>query len=69
MADVHTCPVGVTVVARFVWRPFFIVLGVVSMAWLIPWFAGMPRGSTVFSRQEGYWHSQPVACADPTYGR
>ena len=30
--------------ARYGWRPFFIVLGLVSMAWLIPWFAWMPQG-------------------------
>src|SRR6059058_1612400 len=33
---------GGTLMARYGWRPFFIVLGLVSMAWLIPWFAWMP---------------------------
>ncbi len=40
---------GGTLMARYGWRPFFIVLGVVSMAWLIPWFAWMPRGSMALS--------------------
>jgi MFS transporter, ACS family, D-galactonate transporter len=35
---------GGTLMARYGWRPFFIVLGFVSMAWLIPWLAWMPRG-------------------------
>src|SRR3989440_5760611 len=35
---------GGTLMARYGWRPFFIVLGLVSMAWLIPWFAWMPQG-------------------------
>lgn len=29
--------VGGIVMARFGWRPFFIVLGLVSLAWLVPW--------------------------------
>ena len=40
---------GGTLMARYGWRPFFVVLGVVSMAWLIPWFAWMPRGSKAVS--------------------
>src|SRR6266851_9466246 len=43
---------GGTLMARYGWRPFFIVLGVVSVAWLIPWFAWMPRGSAAVSRSE-----------------
>jgi MFS family permease len=43
---------GGTLTARYGWRPFFIVLGVVSMAWLIPWFTWMPRKDTNFSRAE-----------------
>src|SRR2546429_863028 len=35
---------GGTLMARYGWRPFFIVLGLASMAWLIPWFAWMPGG-------------------------
>ena len=34
---------GGTLMDRFGWRPFFIVLGVLSMAWLIPWFVWVPR--------------------------
>src|SRR5712671_3977797 len=40
---------GGTLMAQYGWRPFFIVLGVVSMAWLVPWFAWMPRGSSAVS--------------------
>jgi ACS family D-galactonate transporter-like MFS transporter len=34
---------GGTLVARFGWRPFFVVLGLVSLLWLPPWLRGMPR--------------------------
>ena len=34
---------GGTLVARFGWRPFFIVLGLVSLLWLPPWLQWMPR--------------------------
>jgi MFS family permease len=37
---------GGMLMARFGWRPFFIVLGCVSMLWLPPWFRWMPRGET-----------------------
>jgi MFS family permease len=43
---------GGMLTARYGWRPLFIVLGVVSMAWLIPWFAWMTRGSTAVSTAE-----------------
>jgi len=32
--------------------PFFIILGLVSMAWLIPWLAWIPRGETAISPVE-----------------
>ena len=35
--------VGGTVVGVFGWRPFFLVLGLGAMVWLVPWFAWMPR--------------------------
>jgi|SRR5579871_1238423 len=35
--------VGGKAVAAFGWRPFFIVLGLGSLFWLIPWIAWMPR--------------------------
>jgi ACS family D-galactonate transporter-like MFS transporter len=34
---------GGALVARFGWRPFFIVLGLASLLWLPPWFRWMPR--------------------------
>ncbi len=33
---------GGTLMARFGWRPFFIVLGLVSLLWLVPWIKWMP---------------------------
>jgi MFS transporter, ACS family, D-galactonate transporter len=34
---------GGTLMARFGWRPFFIVLGLVSLLWLPPWLKWRPR--------------------------
>lgn len=38
--------VGGSVVGRFGWRPFFLVLGLASLLWLVPWLAWMPSGTT-----------------------
>jgi ACS family D-galactonate transporter-like MFS transporter len=38
--------VGGTAVGRFGWRPFFLVLGLLSLLWLIPWLVWMPTGTT-----------------------
>ena len=35
---------GGMLMARFGWRPFFIVLGLVSLLWLVPWIRWMPQG-------------------------
>jgi MFS family permease len=35
---------GGVLMAKFGWRPFFIVLGLVSFLWLPAWFFWMPRG-------------------------
>ncbi len=35
--------VGGNVVARFGWRPFFLVLGLGALLWLVPWLSWMPR--------------------------
>ena len=43
---------GGTLMARYGWRPFFIVLGLLSMVWLIPWFALVPQGPPVLSPVE-----------------
>ena len=40
---------GGTLMARYGWRPFFIVLGLVSLAWLIPWFRWVPRCGAAIS--------------------
>jgi len=34
---------GGPLVARFGWRPFFLVLGLGSMVWILPWLRCMPR--------------------------
>ncbi len=35
--------VGGTLMARVGWRPFFIVLGLISLLWLVPWIRWMPK--------------------------
>jgi ACS family D-galactonate transporter-like MFS transporter len=37
---------GGTLMGRFGWRPFFLTLGLVSLLWLVPWSAWMPRTQT-----------------------
>jgi MFS transporter, ACS family, D-galactonate transporter len=39
--------VGGTAVGRFGWRSFFLLLGLGSLLWLIPWLAWMPRRTRV----------------------
>src|SRR5271165_3544396 len=34
---------GGLLMARFGWRPFFIVLGLMSLLWLLPWLKWMPK--------------------------
>ncbi len=34
---------GGLLMARFGWRPFFIILGLVSMLWIVPWLIWMPK--------------------------
>lgn len=34
---------GGLLMARVGWRPFFMVLGLVSLLWLVPWFRWMPK--------------------------
>jgi MFS transporter, ACS family, D-galactonate transporter len=34
---------GGILMGRFGWRSFFLVLGLLSLAWLLPWFRWMPR--------------------------
>jgi ACS family D-galactonate transporter-like MFS transporter len=35
---------GGVLMSRFGWRSFFVVLGSISLVWLLPWFRWMPRG-------------------------
>jgi len=36
---------GGLLMARFGWRPFFIVLGLASLLWILPWLRWMPKKS------------------------
>jgi ACS family D-galactonate transporter-like MFS transporter len=38
---------GGMLVASFGWRPFFLVLGFLSMVWLIPWLSWMPQRGAI----------------------
>jgi MFS family permease len=40
---------GAILMDRFGWRPFFIVLGLGTLLWLIPWLISMPRGPGILS--------------------
>ena len=44
--------IGGLLVSQLGWRPFFLVLGLGSMLWLIPWFAWMPRGKGVSANED-----------------
>jgi ACS family D-galactonate transporter-like MFS transporter len=44
--------VGGLLVSQLGWRPFFLVLGLGSMLWLIPWFAWMPQGKGVSGNED-----------------
>jgi MFS transporter, ACS family, D-galactonate transporter len=45
---------GGTLMARYGWRPFFIVLGLASMVWLIPWLRWIqPCGTAISHREKG----------------
>jgi len=44
--------VGGLLMARFGWRPFFFVLGAISLAWLVPWLKWMPRGHGIVAAHE-----------------
>lgn len=43
---------GGLLMARYGWRVFFIVLGSVSLVWLVPWLIWMPRGRGVSARED-----------------
>ena len=38
---------GGLLMARYGWRPFFVILGASTLLWLAPWIAWMPRGRVV----------------------
>jgi MFS transporter, ACS family, D-galactonate transporter len=41
---------GGTLIAMFGWRPVFVLLGVLTLAWLVPWTISMPRSQRPFTR-------------------
>jgi MFS transporter, ACS family, D-galactonate transporter len=46
---------GGTIVAQFGWRPFFVVLGLSSLLWLVPWIRWMPATdmASISTRKNG----------------
>ena len=42
---------GGLLMARFGWRPFFLVLGLVSLLWLVPWVRWMPKKRDTSSKR------------------
>lgn len=44
--------IGGMLIAAFGWRPFFIVLGLVSLLWLLPWVRWRPRDHVRVQRED-----------------
>jgi ACS family D-galactonate transporter-like MFS transporter len=43
---------GGVLMSRFGWRSFFVVLGSISLVWLLPWFRWMPRGPEIAAQKQ-----------------
>jgi ACS family D-galactonate transporter-like MFS transporter len=43
---------GGVLMSRFGWRSFFLVLGSISLVWLLPWFRWMPRGPGITAQMQ-----------------
>ena len=43
---------GGVLMSRFGWRSFFVVLGAISLVWLLPWFRWMPRGPGITAQTQ-----------------
>jgi ACS family D-galactonate transporter-like MFS transporter len=43
---------GGVLMSRFGWRSFFVVLGSISLVWLLPWFRWMPRGAGLAAQMQ-----------------
>jgi len=44
---------GGSLMSRFGWRPVFLVVGLTSLLWLLPWFRWMPRGQNYSPSRSG----------------
>lgn len=42
---------GAMVIAQWGWRPFFFVMGIASLLWLIPWNASIPAKTTLAAKK------------------
>jgi MFS family permease len=51
---------GGLLMARFGWRPFFVVLGLGSLVWLPLWFGWMPRGHGAAAKRAGEAPGIPI---------
>jgi len=52
---------GGILMGRYGWRPFFIILGLVSFAWLVPWLRWMPREENPAGEDQGESAPPPFA--------
>jgi ACS family D-galactonate transporter-like MFS transporter len=43
---------GGVLMSRFGWRSFFVVLGAITLVWLLPWFRWMPRGPGIAAQMQ-----------------
>jgi len=51
---------GGMAMASFGWRPFFVVVGLLSLAWLVPWVIWMPRGKVAEEHHDSSGRTQAI---------
>ena len=51
---------GGILMGRYGWRPFFIILGLASFAWLVPWLRWMPREENPDGEDPGKQNAGPT---------
>lgn len=59
---------GGILIARFGWRPFFIILGLASFAWLLPWLRWMPREQGSQSSPASVPRTFEILCVPSVWG-